>query len=300
MKNWDTLEADVDRILTKHFTSGRAGRKIRMVVVHHNGGRLDVDGCWQTWQTRQASAHYQVCVDGTIGQLVWDRDTAWHAANGEANRTSIGIEHADETTNPWHISDATLDNGAHLVAAICKYYGLGRPEWMVNVFPHSHFSSTECPASIAGDQNAAYMQRAQQWYDSMVNGADVPAQVPQAAPAAPQDDGRLAVDGSCGPATIRKWQQVMGTTVDGVISGQLVPNQRTYWRPALPTSCVTYGGYGSELIRRVQAQLGQGQDGLLGPGTIRAIQAHLGVAQDASFGPATVRALQTRLNENRF
>ncbi|OXN01497.1 peptidoglycan recognition protein family protein [Bifidobacterium vansinderenii] len=160
MKNWDTLEADVDRILTKHFTSGRNGRKIKMVVVHHNGGRLDVDGCWQTWQTRQASAHYQVCVDGTIGQLVWDRDTAWHAANGEANRASIGIEHADETTNPWHISDATLDNGAHLVAAICKHYGLGRPEWMVNVFPHSHFSSTECPASIAGDQNAAYMQRA--------------------------------------------------------------------------------------------------------------------------------------------
>lgn len=300
MKDWDNLIADEDMILTKHFTPGRNGRRIDKVVLHHNGGNLSIRGCYDTWQTRQASAHYQVDANGRIGQLVHDRDTAWHAANGEANRTSIGIEHADISTNPWRISDATLDNGAHLVAAICKCYGLGRPEWGKNVFPHNHYASTECPASIAGDQRDAYMSRAQQWYDNMTNGTDAPTQVPQAQPSAPQDDGRLDVDGSCGPATIRKWQQVMGTTVDGVISGQLVPNQRTYWRPALPTSCVTYGGYGSELIRRVQAQLGQGQDGLLGPGTIRAIQAHLGVAQDASFGPATVRTLQTRLNENRF
>ena len=60
-----------------------------------------------------------------IGQLVWDADTAWHADDWDANITSIGVEHADINTNPWTISDATLDNGAHLVAALCKYYGLG-------------------------------------------------------------------------------------------------------------------------------------------------------------------------------
>lgn len=106
----------------------------------------------------------------------------------------------------------------------------------------------------------------------------------------------LVVDGSAGPATIRRWQQVMGTTVDGVISGQLVP--KGYARPALKS--VTYGGGGSQLIRAVQRKLNLTQDGLLGPATIRAIQQHLGVAVDASFGPATVRALQTRLNNNTF
>ncbi|WP_240628811.1 peptidoglycan recognition protein family protein [Trueperella pyogenes] len=71
--------------------------------------------------------HYQVDSNGRIGQLVWDRDTAWHAGNWEANTTSIGIEHADISSKPWRISEACLDNGAHLVAAICHYYKLGRP-----------------------------------------------------------------------------------------------------------------------------------------------------------------------------
>ena len=118
--------------------------------------------------------------------------------------------------------------------------------------------------------------------------------------------GVLAIDGSCGPATVRKWQSVMSTIVDGVISGQLIPDQVTYWRPNLYDGCVTYGGYGSDLIRAVQIQLRlEGRysgsiDGLLGPATIRGIQAHYGLAQDASFGPATVRALQTALNQGRF
>lgn len=116
----------------------------------------------------------------------------------------------------------------------------------------------------------------------------------------------LAVNGICDPATVRKWQSVMKTTVDGVISGQLVPDQRTYWRPNLADICVTYGGYGSELIRAVQKQLKAEKrymgeiDGLLGPATIKAIQAHYGLTQDASFGPATVKALQTALNKNEF
>lgn len=38
--------------------------------------------------------------------------------------------------------------------------------------------------------------------------------------------GRLTVDGSCGPATIRRWQQVMGTSVDGIISGQYRPDEQ--------------------------------------------------------------------------
>lgn len=90
----------------------------------------------------------------------------------------------------------------------------------------------------------------------------------------------------------------MGTPVDGVVSGQVKPDGRAYAWPSL-VSC-TYGGYGSQLIRAVQARLGLARDGLLGPATIRAIQAHLGVAQDGSFGPATVRALQARLNQGTF
>lgn len=174
MKNWENIEADENLILNKHFTPGRAGT-INKIVLHHNAGNLTIRGCYNVWQDREASAHYQVQSDGRIGQLVWDKDTAWHAGDFNANATSIGIEHADCQTRPWKISDACLENGAHLVAALCKYYKLGRPTWMKNVFPHSHFSATECPASIAGSQNAAYMKRAQQWYDAMMKGSSAPA-----------------------------------------------------------------------------------------------------------------------------
>ena len=184
MKNWENIEADENLILTKHFTPGRAGT-INKIVLHHNAGNLTIRGCYNVWQDREASAHYQVQSDGRIGQLVWDKDTAWHAGNFDANATSIGIEHADCQTRPWMISAACLENGAHLVAALCKYYKLGRPTWMKNVFPHNHFSSTECPASIAGSQNAAYMKRAQEWYDAMMKGSSAPAASKPSKPSKP-------------------------------------------------------------------------------------------------------------------
>ena len=184
MKNWENIEADENLILTKHFTPGRAGA-INKIVLHHNAGNLTIRGCYNVWQDREASAHYQVQSDGRIGQLVWDKDTAWHAGDFNANATSIGIEHADCQARPWKISDACLENGAHLVAALCKYYKLGRPTWMKNVFPHSYFSSTECPASIAGSQNAAYMKRAQEWYDAMMKGSSAPAASKPSKPARP-------------------------------------------------------------------------------------------------------------------
>lgn len=184
MKNWNTLEADLNLLMNKHFTKGRQSRSINKIILHHNDGNLSIQGCWNVWQTRPASAHYQVETSGRIGQLVWDRDTAWHAGNWVANTTSIGIEHADASTHPYRISDACLENGAHLLAALCHYYKLGRPVWGKNVFGHRDFSATECPASIAGSQHAAYMARAGYWYDQMTSGkTSTPATAPASKPA---------------------------------------------------------------------------------------------------------------------
>src|SRR5699024_5990106 len=55
MKNWDTLEPDRVKLLNKHFTPGRGGKKIDKVVIHHNAGVLSIDQIWQVWQDRQAS-----------------------------------------------------------------------------------------------------------------------------------------------------------------------------------------------------------------------------------------------------
>ena len=164
--DFENLNADVNMILNKHFTRGRGGYNIEFVVIHYNYGDLTVEGCYSVWQTREASAHYQVESSGRIGQLVWDGDTAWHAGNFSANQKSIGIEHANQGDS---MTDACIENGAHLCAAVCKYYGLGRPEWMRNVFPHCHFSSTSCPGPLkeGTSYHDKYMERAQYWYDVM-------------------------------------------------------------------------------------------------------------------------------------
>ena len=163
--NFETCEADVNLILTKHFTEGRGGKSIDKLVVHYNAGNLTCEGCYNVWQTREASAHYQVESNGRVGQLVWDRDTAWHCGVFEQNQRSIGIEHANLADGT--ITEACLDTGAHLVAALCIQFGLGRPEWLVNVFPHKHFAATSCPGQIYGSQKDAYIARAQYWYDVM-------------------------------------------------------------------------------------------------------------------------------------
>lgn len=183
MQDWEKCIADKTMLIKTHYSTGREGHHIRKIVLHHNAGNLTVEGCYNVWQNREASAHYQVQSDGVIGQLVNDWDTAWHAGNWNANLESIGIEHADESNTPWRISQKCLDNGAHLVAALCKLYGLGRPQWSVNVFPHSAFCPTSCPCSLRDSQNSEYMQRAQQWYDAMVHGTRAPASpAPQPAP----------------------------------------------------------------------------------------------------------------------
>lgn len=170
--DWNTLTADVTKIVPVHYTSGRGGNQIRFVGIHYNAGNLTVEQCYNVWLTREASAHYQVESRGRIGQLIWDGDTAWALGNFPANQKSINIEHANNPDGT--INEIVLDKGAHLTAAVCKYYGLGRPEWDVNVFPHNHFSSTSCPGQIYGSQKDAYIQRAQYWYDQMMAPAPEP------------------------------------------------------------------------------------------------------------------------------
>lgn len=169
--DWANVEPDLYRLMNKNYTAGRGGKSINKIVLHHNGGTLTTEQCYQVWQTREASAHYQVEITGRIGQLVNDSDTAWHAGNQDANQTSIGIEHANNALSPaWTVSDATLDAGAHLVAALCRYYNLGRPVWGQNVFGHKSFYATDCPGALAGTQNAAYMERANYYYDNLTGG----------------------------------------------------------------------------------------------------------------------------------
>ena len=299
------LHADVNRILTKHFTPGRNGRPISLVVLHYNDGDLSIDGCYDTWQTRPASAHYQVQSDGLVGQLVWDGNTAWHAGDWDANCRSIGIEHANRGDS---LTDECIESGAHLVAAICAYYKLGRPQWGVNVFPHNHFSSTDCPGPLreGTSYHDRYMARAAEWYDAMVAGTQ-PGPPQQGSAPAPAPSLDLGDTSWTGPLMLAEWQEQLGTTADGHLSNQSDYNRhKVQVRIESGVYDGSYNAHGSTMVRVLQSRLGIVVDGQMGHGTVKGIQQLLndtvgaGLVVDGYYGPATSCAVGIALERGVF
>lgn len=178
--DFKNLNADKNLILNKHFSAGRSGRKVEFIVPHYAAGDLSLEGYYSVWQNRQASAHYAIDSNGKCAQLVWDRDTAWSVGNWDANCKSISIEHSNRGDV---ITDACRETGAHLVAALCIEFKLGRPEWGKNVRMHRDFAATNCPGPLATTYKDSYIKRAQEWYDAMTAGGAAPAPAPAPQPA---------------------------------------------------------------------------------------------------------------------
>lgn len=109
-------------------------------------------------------------------------------------------------------------------------------------------------------------------------------------------DTKLEVDGWLGTLSVTRWQQVMGTYVDGIVSGQSAIDAPRF--PALVA--VEIGSGGSDLVRAIQKVVGATIDGYMGKNTIKGIQRRLSVSQDGYLGPITAKAIQKRLNEGRF
>jgi len=116
----------------EHFTIGRNGNKIRLIIIHTMETPETPKRARQVWNwfagksAPQASAHYMV--DATdILQSVEDLDTAWAVGDFPLNCQSISIElsgSASQTPAQWAdvYSKAELANAAKLCADLCKKY----------------------------------------------------------------------------------------------------------------------------------------------------------------------------------
>ena len=281
------------RIITRKYSS-RGGNRVTRLIIHHTAGGTNTGNEYELAlnTNRSASVNYVLRTDGSFTGIVPEESRAWTSGSFNADKNAITVETVNTTGAPsWQVADIQLERLAQLAADVSRRYGLGAIVVGKNLYGHRDWYQTACPGPYLYPRLDDIAKRANQ-----LLGGSAPAHPAGTA----VSRAHITVDGSAGPATIRLWQRIMGTAADGIVSGQLVPDQKSYWRPNLYSGIVTYGGYGSQLIRAVQRKLGLKQDGLLGPATIKAIQRYLGVAQDASFGPATVRALQARLNTGEF
>ena len=174
-KDYFKVEPDRVALLGRNQNIGRGGRKIRYITRHHTAGVLNADQINAVWRDRPASAHYLIDPNGIVSQHVWDANTAWSNANSVSNQESITIEHSNSAgpAQDWPINPVTVDEGARWAAALCLYYGLGRPVFGTNIRDHREFTSTSCPYHLAngGKYHARYMQVAGDHYDWMVREA---------------------------------------------------------------------------------------------------------------------------------
>lgn len=306
MADFANVQPDKYLLLGCNFTAGRPFG-IKGVTIHHMAGDLTGEQCNGVWRNAGTSAHYSVDRNGYIVQHVHDTDRAWACGDGigtgRGNDTTISIEHANSGSNPWTVHEKAIESGAHLVAALCLFYKLGRPAWMVNVFPHKHWSSTACPGELAGSQRDHYMQRAQAWYDAMTGGKPTPKPSTSASKPQQSEPAQVTVDGFWGPSTTKRAQQLAGLVADGEVWGQYSGNRHRF------KGCT--GGWkwnsspkGSPLIRWMQANvLHIAADGIAGKDFANAmIRKYGNGCQDGKLdGPSVaIKGLQKALNEGHF
>lgn len=276
-----------------NYSSGRPYGDPDSITIHHWG----VDG--QSHQNvvnylcrddGNSSAHY-VASAGRVTQLVHDYDRAWHAGPG-GNPRSIGIECRPE------MSEGDVATVIGLIHAIRAEHGnlpvVGHRDWM----------NTDCPGRW-------YSHLSELSNESGFGAASAPQPAVDVNPYtgnwnATDGQGELRLTGNFGMATIGRLQQVMGTTIDGVLDDDGSPAVERF--QAFLNSVVPAD---SQIALNGAPALDV--DGVLGPNTWRTFQYlvlawHKGYVPDGwSFGDwvdgvpgaATIKALQQALNNSR-
>lgn len=117
---------------------------------------------------------------------------------------------------------------------------------------------------------------------------------------APSEPSGLEIDGYWGSATVRACQEALGTTVDGVVSGQDYRDMSAIG--GRPTGAWQVGRGGSKMVEAIQSKVGADADGYFGPNSCRALQSYLGTEADGVISKPSecVRELQRRLNAGTF
>lgn len=137
----------IARPYVRNYQERQGGpNNVKGVVIHHCAGFFD--NSWQFLQrSPNSSAHFIVGQNQVVASVECER-AAWHAANGEKNQTTIGIEHANSTGAPtWQVTDLTLRTSAKLMAELSRHYGWGKFQHGRNLWIHKEVSQlgTACP-----------------------------------------------------------------------------------------------------------------------------------------------------------
>ena len=162
-------------------------RTITHIVIHGTAttSRDNVVNTFMVGSSREASAEYLVTDSEIIG-FGGENFVHWHCGGTKSstvsNYNAIGIEHINSSignvkdASTYLFSDKTLENGAKLVADICKRYNLKPDRSTIKL--HREVMSTACPQTLNIDK---YMQLVLKYYNGTAT-ATTPTPKPAVAP----------------------------------------------------------------------------------------------------------------------
>lgn len=282
--------------------SGGVGA-IKYICIHYTGGTGSAkNNCiYFSGGNRGASADYFVDDNGiweyndpSSGKYSWAVGDG-HGKYGITNSNSISIE---VVNNGGAFSAKEIAYLKELVPYLMKKFNVPSDR----VVRHYDASRKSCPAYYVDGTRWASLKASLVGVSapSGVTSSSTPATKPATKPAAKPStsSSKISEDGWWGNGTTRRAQQVFGTVVDGIVSGQ-TSSMTNCNKGGLQSSSWKRGSGGSLLIKAIQKKVGVTADGYFGPNTCKAMQKWLGTPVDGVVsGPSTmVKKFQAWLNK---
>lgn len=134
-----------------NYSTGRSGRNIEMIAIHHMAGILTAKQCGSIFQNgnRKASSNYGIGKDAEVALYVDEANTSYCNSNWDSNCKSVTIETSNcQLGGNYPVSDEVLNKLIKLVADIAKRNNLGKLIKGKNVVWHSMYTATNCPRQL--------------------------------------------------------------------------------------------------------------------------------------------------------
>ena len=276
--------AEFKQASSANYTKGRGGHKIDGMAVHYTATSASAHNnlVYFSRAGANASAHLFVDKDGTIRQSVKFEDTAWAVGNWGQNQRTVSVE----------VVSAGEDFTAAQINALKSIYQYLKATYgITRVIRHYDVTGKRCPAPYV-DGNKWAKLKAQITGGAAVSGGS----------SKPSGGAGLKVDGWWGPDTTRAVQRALGTTVDGIVSGQYSGDFNRVNEGGLQKDTWKIGKGGSDMVAAIQRKVGVNADRYFGVKTCKALQRYLGTEQDGTVSAPSqmVKELQRRLNAGTF
>ena len=261
------------------FKGNMEVRKTTNIIVLHHAAASTCDvRTIHEWHLRRGFSgigyHFLVRKNGTIERGRAENFVGAHVAGH--NRGSIGIcfEGNFETET---MGEAQKNAGAELVEYLKKKYSIN------TVVRHKDLAATACPGKNFP-------------FEEILQGVKTETKQPEQVEQKKQEgDNKLVEDGYWGNGTTKRAQEVFGTPVDGVITGQFKPCAKYF--PGIIS--ISYGGNGSALVRAMQKWLCIPEDGYIGKQFVLTLQHKMGTIEDGVLSKPSdcIKAFQHWLNQ---